>query len=372
MTTKSPVKTVSLLAVVLLSVPAFAGTATYLGTHDASYVRLDGTSVFSPADVTYAGGTINLSSSTAGFSGAQLPDESNNAITLSGDGVYTCVIDSVDIGTMTAGQDFVGFGLDEPLLISSQPFFGITPDGAGGLNASFGIGTTSSLPSTGPGNIFFGPITLPATVVMTKTGTLLSITIDGVPFGTPAILASALIEYAPRIWDTGPGDPTISFTSIEVVSVGTVDVNQPPVPRATITQDGAIDEAFVSGSATWSVEFDDDVQFVGDGDFEIVDGGDAAHTTGPTVTANSASSYTVAVGGVTGAAGSVHLNFLGPGTPDGSPVESISSGELAPAVNGPQYTNLPLPAATNWALVLLALTLSFAAAVMIRRHALKQ
>jgi len=67
-----------------------------------------------------------------------------------------------------------------------------------------------------------------------------------------------------------------------------------------------------------------------------------------------------------GDAGLVGLNFLG------NDVASISSGELAPAVNGPAYTNLPLPAATNWVLVLTALALAFAAAAMIRRRALKQ
>jgi len=92
---------------------------------------------------------------------------------------------------------------------------------------------------------------------------------------------------------------------------------------------------------------------------------EAQHSTGPTVTANSASSYTVAVGGVTGAAGSVTLNFLG------NDVESIASGELAPAVNGPQYTNVPLPAANWWALILVTFALAFAAAIVIRRNALK-
>ena len=120
------------------------------------------------------------------------------------------------------------------------------------------------------------------------------------------------------------------------------------------------------GSATWSVEFDEDVINVTDDDFEIVDSGDAMHSSGPTVTVNSASSYTVAVGGVTGDAGGVSLNLK-----SGTDVESVATGELASGVIGPTYTNLPLPTAGEWMLVLTALALAFAAAVMIRKRALK-
>lgn len=76
MTFNNAIRTTSLLAVVLLAVPAYAGTATYLGTHTAGAgdVLIDGTArTFAPGDVTYAGGVITVSSTTAGFSDMILP-----------------------------------------------------------------------------------------------------------------------------------------------------------------------------------------------------------------------------------------------------------------------------------------------------------
>ena len=145
MTFKRAVKAVSLLAAVLLAVPAFAGTATYLGTHTASDVQIDGADFldlgagFGPSLVTYTGGLIVFETIDPGvFSGVQLPDSLGNAIELTGDGTYTVVIDSIDIADMSADADFLGFYLDETGANTSQVFFGITPDGSGGWNAGPG------------------------------------------------------------------------------------------------------------------------------------------------------------------------------------------------------------------------------------------
>lgn len=365
---KNTVKAASLLAVLLLAAPALAGTATYLGSDTASDVQIDGTLLagfaIGPADVTYGGGTITIQAiDNTGFSGLQLPDSANNGIQLTGDGTFTVVIDSINFDAIAADAGFVGIYLDETGGTTSQVFFGITPNGSGGLNAGLGIPGSDETVANQAG------FTLPATIVLTRVGANVSATVNSVDFGSvtmpnPAVAHFTRIYLEPR----SQGDPIVSFTSIEVDGVGIPNVNftPPPVgPTVTITRDGAIDSAFTSGSATWSVEFSEDVQFVTDDDFEIVTGGDAAFTTGPDLTVNGPESYTVAVGGVTGSAGSVTLNFLG------NDVVSVETGLLAPAVLGQLYTNVPLPAAKDWVLILMAVVLVLAATVVIRKRALK-
>ena len=69
MTFKNAVGIASLLAVVLLAVPAVAGTATYLGTHTASDAQIGdvGAPAFGSMTATYAGATIDLAGGTDGI-----------------------------------------------------------------------------------------------------------------------------------------------------------------------------------------------------------------------------------------------------------------------------------------------------------------
>ena len=391
MTIKSAVRTASLLAVVLLSVPAFAGTATYLGTHTAANVQIPAAGLAGGqggATVTYTGGNIEITGDGAAFDRIPLPDGSGGRVDFFDDDfTWEFTIESVTgVGEIAVGSlpgAYVQFDGTNGGGDGVQPIdvWVYTVDN-GGTPTLVGTDQLFNQPTIAGSST--SAVTYPVTVTIVGSGTTATVTAEDATMTTLNLGTFTLEDgndYYPSIFINGlldgstPNSVTIAFSSIVVTGPNVPDINvppPPPVPNATITRDAAIDDAFVSGSGTWSVEFDEDVQFVDDADFEILDSGDAEHTTGPTVTANSASSYTVAVGGVTGAAGGVSLTFLGPGTSDGSPVESISSGELAPAVNGPQYTNLPLPAATNWVLVLLALTLAFAAAVVIRRRALKQ
>ena len=369
MTFKNVARITVVLAVALLAVPAFAqGTATYLGTHTASDVQIDGLGIFADATVIYAGGTITITSSTLGFSGPRLPDNLNMDMHLTGDGTYTVVIDSINVGT-TMDTDHLGFYLDETTIDTSQVWMGFTTDGGGGVTATLSVGPTGSMDAGDPANVARGPIMLPATVVLTRTGADVVVTIDAVPFGTATMLDAA-VDHIPRFFDEGPGDGSISVSSIVVTGVGIPDVNAPTGPTGptvTITRDGAIDSAFITGNGTWSVEFSEDVQFVTDDDFEITTGGDGAFTSGPTVTANGPASYTVAVGGVTASPGpgSIALNFLG------GDVASIDTDLLASAAGGQSYTNFPLPAAKTWGLVFLGAVLALAAAVLVRKKALK-
>ena len=200
MTFKKAVRTASLLAVVLLAVPAFAGTATYLGTHTASDVQIDGADFldfgagFGPSMVTYTGGLIIFETIDAGdFSGVQLPDSLGNAIELTGDGTFTVVIDSIDVADMTADGDFVGIYLDETTLNTSQVFFGITPDGSGGWNAS--LGGPNAVDTVGNQ----APMTLPATVVLTRAGAVITATVNGTDLPSTVTLVDPAVAHFTRV-----------------------------------------------------------------------------------------------------------------------------------------------------------------------------
>ena len=368
MTFKRAVKAVSLLAAVLLAVPAFAGTATYLGTHTASDVQIDGADFldlgagFGPSLVTYTGGLIVFETIDPGvFSGVQLPDSLGNAIELTGDGTYTVVIDSIDIADMSADADFLGFYLDETGANTSQVFFGITPDGSGGWNA--GLGGPDAVNT--PGNQ--GPMTLPATVVLTRTGAVITATVNGTDLPATVTLVDPAVAHFTRVYFNGGSSPIIRYTSIEVTGVGIPDVNQPMGPTATIARDQVVDWAFTNGSGSWTVEFSEDVLNVDGADFSLTTLGDAVVGIAPTVTGGPAS-YTASIGGVTGASGTIILNF------EVGDVVSVADGTPAePASGGAQWFSnvVPAPAAMGWVLVFLGIVLALAAAVAIRRKALK-
>ena len=140
-----------------------------------------------------------------------------------------------------------------------------------------------------------------------------------------------------------------------------------PGPTAMITRVGAVDSAFTGGSGSWTVEFSEDVINVTNDDFSLSTFGDAVVGTGPTVTGGPAS-YTAAIGGVTGASGTIILNF------EVGDVVSVADGTPAePASGGAQWFSnvVPAPAAMGWVLVFLGVVLALAAAVVIRKRALK-
>lgn len=237
MTIKSAVKAASLLAAVILAVPAFAGTATYLGTHTASDVQIDGTATFDAGIVSYSGGLIRAESSTTAWSGMQLPDSSNNPVTSTGSGTFTAVIQSVNLNTM-GDADHLGFYYDQDIFSDSQVLFGITTDNAGGFTASMGLGQGNSLVDLNPGNIIRAPITLPATVVLTRAGFSITATVNGNFFGTAAIASSTEPLWA-RVFDSGGGNGQIRFSSLVVTGVGIPDINFNPGPTDIVYVDFA-------------------------------------------------------------------------------------------------------------------------------------
>ena len=146
------------------------------------------------------------------------------------------------------------------------------------------------------------------------------------------------------------------------------ELSAPLGPTATITRDGAVDSAFTDTTGSWTVGFSEDVINVTDDDFSLSTLGDAVVGTGPTVTGGPAS-YTVSIGSVTGSAGTISLNF------DVGDVVAAADGTTAalPASSGSQWFSnvVPAPAALGWVLVFLGIVLALAAAVMLRRKALK-
>ena len=139
------------------------------------------------------------------------------------------------------------------------------------------------------------------------------------------------------------------------------------VPPPTFTRSGAADSAFSTPfTGQWAVEFGESVSNVTDDDFTLTLSGDAAVATGPTVT-GSGTSYTVDISGVSGAAGSVELNFVVNDvvlTADGTtPATAASSGTQS-------YANVvAAPAANHWVLIFMGVMLALAAAVVIRKKA---
>ena len=353
------------LAVALLASPAFAqGTATYLGTNTAAAgnVLIDGTGLGSNATVTYAGGTITIESPVGLFSGPFLPDEENLEMHLFGDGTYIVEIAAIDVGTRT-GTDHMGFYLDETTLFTSQVWMGFTTDGSGGYTASLGVGATGSMDAGNAGNVARGPISLPATVVLTRTGDNVAATINNVAFGT-AVMLDGAVDHIVRLFDEGSGGGSISYSSITVAGVGIADVNLRPT--VTITRNGALDSAFTDTTGSWNVFFSEDVLNVDSTDFSLSFGGDA-DASGPFVS-GWGSPYTAAISAVTGTSGTISLNF--------NVDDVISAGSMLaplPTNSGLQWFSniLPAPAAMGWALVFLAVVLALAAAVMLRKKALK-
>lgn len=250
---------------------------------------------------------------------------------MTGDGIFTVVIEAVNLGTMTA-EDHVGFYLDEEVTVDSQPLFGITTDGGSGLTASFAVGPGSSLSEGSNGLVARGPITLPATVVLTRTGATVVATIDGVTFGT-AVLDDAGVLLFPTVFDEGPGNGSISFSSIVVTGASIPDVNDPPAPPApslAISRNGAVDSAFIDGSASWSVTFSEEVTFVTDDDFSLTLTGDA-NADAPTVALAklTGTAFTVTAANVTGIEGTLRLNFNG-----GTDVETVADSTAVEGMQG--------------------------------------
>ncbi len=372
MTFKSAVKTAALLAAVLLAVPAFAqGTATYLGTHTASDAQIDGADFldfgagFGPSTVTYTGTLIQLDTIVAtDFSGVQLPDDLGNPVELNGDGTVTLEIDSVSFTDTTANTDFLGFYFDETGVATSQVYTAITPDGSGGFNMGIG-GFGGGAPDTVNNQ---AAITFPATVVITRAGADMTLTINSIPLPSET-MSDAAVSHFPRVFFSGVGgDMSISYTSIEVTGVGTADVNQAPVatgPTATITRDQVVDWAFTNGSGSWTVQFTENVINVDTGDFSLTTLGPV--NVGSLTVEGADDTYTAQINTVTGT-GTIGLNFnvgnvVAEG--DGTPALAANSGSQ-------WFTNVvPAPAATGWVLVFLGVVLFLAATVVIRRKALK-
>ena len=146
------------------------------------------------------------------------------------------------------------------------------------------------------------------------------------------------------------------------------ELSAPLGPTATITRDGAVDSAFTDTMGSWTVDFSEDVINVDGTDFSLSTLGDAVVGSGPTVTGGPAS-YTVSIGSVTGSAGTISLNF------NVGDVVAAADGTTAalPASSGTQWLSnvVPAPAAMGWVLVFLGIVLALAAAVMLRRKALK-
>lgn len=242
---------------------------------------------------------------------------------------------------------------------------GFTTDGSGGFTASLGVGASDSLNAGNSGNVARVPITLPATVVLTRTGANVTATINNVALGT-AVMLNGAVDHIVRLFDEGPGGGSISYSSIRVMGVGIPNVNDPLRPTVTIMRNGSVDSAFTDTIGSWNVYFSEDVLNVDSADFSLSFTGDA-DASGPVVS-GWGSPYTAAISAVTGNSGSISLFF------DVGDVESTLTG-VAPAATsaGSQwFSNLvAAPAAKDWALVFLGVVLVLAAAGVIRKKALK-
>ena len=175
--------------------------------------------------------------------------------------------------------------------------------------------------------------------------------------GSLSALVDGLNVMAVSVRNTNIGSSDLTF-----ISRLTIDIPLGPAP--SFTRDGAIDSAILMGSGSWTVDFGEDVENVSDGDFSLILVGDVSVGSGPTV-AGGPASYTVSIGGVTGTVGSIALKFTS------NDVVSTSSGLPAQSVSGAPYSTFPLSAANRWTILFLTITLTLAAAVVIRRKALK-
>ena len=381
MTFKNAVRIASLLAVVLLAVPAVAGTATYLGTHTASDAQIGdvGAPAFGSMTATYAGATIDLAGGTDGISEALFPDGAGGALSFgTGDFTITMVIESANLPDFNAGP--VAWAIyanqgapnaDTANTVDIRDGWGYVANDAG---ADVIVGSRELYPDltlTGA-----SPVSFPVTLTIARTGTTLTISADD---GAVVDLNTGTVEAAdimyPRLFffdPTGVGiSGEMSVSLIEISGANIPDVNLPPPPMgptATITRDGAVDSAFTDTTGSWTVGFSEDVINVTDDDFSLSTLGDAVIGSGPTVTGGPAS-YTVSIASVTGSAGTISLNF------DVGDVVASADGTTAalPASSGTQWFSnvVPAPAAMGWVLVFLGIVLALAAAVMLRRKALK-
>ncbi len=317
------------------------GTATYLGTHTESAVQIDGALLvqdgvaLGPGVVNYTGGLIVMSplNFNAGSFFA-LPDNSNNPIQSTGAGSITAVFTALDFDGSPANGSKIGIYYDEVAPASdNQKFVTITPDGSG----AFFAGLVS-----GSGDAGTTPVSLPITIVLTRSAGQMSATANGadlgsitVPGDTEALFARVFFENV-----SGREGVSASLSSIVVEGVGIPNVNLgPPQPTVSISRVGAVDEAFTSGTAEWTVSFSEAMANVTADDFAAALTGDAA-ADAPTIIAVGPSEFTVTAANVTGEVGTIRLNLN-----DETDIETVADATPIGGKVGPAYSiGIEMPA----------------------------
>ncbi len=148
-----------------------------------------------------------------------------------------------------------------------------------------------------------------------------------VPSDTEGLFARVFFENV-----TGREGISASLSTIEATGVGIPDVNQgPPPPTVSISRVGAVDEAFTSETAEWTVSCSEAMANVTADDFAAALTGDAA-ADAPTI-AGGPSEFTVTAANVTGEVGTIRLNLN-----DGTDIETVADATPIDGEVGPAYS----------------------------------
>ncbi len=135
---------------------------------------------------------------------------------------------------------------------------------------------------------------------------------------------------------------TAVSSDITMIARLTLDIDAAAIPSvSSIARTGTIDEAFTSGTAEWTVTFSEAVNNVTGDDFSVTLTGDAG-ASGSVVVAPGATGtvFTVSVGGVTGAVGTIRLNLN-----DGTNIETVADATPIAGKVGPAYSvGIAMPA----------------------------
>jgi hypothetical protein len=370
---------------------AFVGTATYLGSHDNTFVQL---ATNGNMAITYIPGTginADASGSVADFEFVNILDGSGNELnTPVGEAIhveYTIVSATVPGGTTGGITGGIGQYIDIDAALDGynkgQLTTGVRNDGSGNALGfvgahNFGVWQNATANIADSYQQTAAPVTFPAEFVIYITAAgIATVTINGEvlgPIDLEGISDPRIAEYRERLYKSCfactefGGEMVIenllvSGISIPYVNLPLPDVNLPPAPSASITLDGAVDEPFIWGTAAWTVTFSEDVENVTDDDFSLsIGGGGDIVADAPTVSGGP-TTYTVTALNVAGTVGTLGLVFK-----DGTDVASVADGTPAGGTLGPSYSigvGVSLPVAGPFSLLLgiLALLLSGAAFV---------
>ena len=179
-------------------------------------------------------------------------------------------------------------------------------------------------------------------------------------------------------FETDDGDAGLYFWAPAgaTTRINYVEWSNPPAAAATatITQSASTPDPFVDGTASWDVNFSEDVTGVTAGAFLPSLSGTAGSDATATLDSGSgAGPYVVTVANVTIGVdniGSIGLNFDGTGVTDvaGSGIDVAGSANAAQYLIGAAAA----PTANNWVLVFMGIVLALAATAVIRKRALEQ